>query len=119
MASDFNDRVIDETEISTVTPIINDFVQIDSTGQVFRYPEDIAGNAHLHKLGLINLGVLSECDGRTARGFGELALPYRGYSRISRRFLEVRFEPRHILTPNKHVTHSVSRKIFYILLSVC
>ncbi|GEC30656.1 hypothetical protein [Sinorhizobium fredii] len=56
----FDDRVIDKSEIATVTPIINDFVQIDPTGQVFRYPEDIAGNAHLDGLGLINLDVLSE-----------------------------------------------------------
>lgn len=56
----FDDRIIDKSEIPIATAIINDFVQIDPTGQVFRYPEDIAGNAHLDGLGLINLDVLSE-----------------------------------------------------------
>lgn len=56
----FDNRVIDKSQITVATPIIGDFVQIDPTGQVFRYPEDIAGNQHLDDLGLINLDVLSE-----------------------------------------------------------
>jgi hypothetical protein len=47
-------------EASIAGDIIDDFVQIDPTGQVFRYPEDIKGNAHLIGLKLINVEVLSE-----------------------------------------------------------
>ena len=56
----FDDRVIDRTSVGIVGDIIADFVQIDPTGQVFRYPEDIKGNAHLIGLQLINVEVLSD-----------------------------------------------------------
>lgn len=55
----FDDRVIDKTGIGVANDIIADFVQIDPTGQVFRYPEDLKGNAHLNGLKLINVEVLS------------------------------------------------------------
>jgi hypothetical protein len=55
-----DDRVIDKTEIGIAGDIIADFVQIDPTGQVFRYPEDLKGNAHLTGLKLINVEVLSD-----------------------------------------------------------
>ncbi len=55
-----DERVIDKTEIGIAGDIIADFVQIDPTGQVFRYPEDLKGNAHLTGLGLINVEVLSD-----------------------------------------------------------
>ena len=43
-----------------MTAIIRDFVEIDPTGQVFRYPEDIRGHAHLSELALINVEVLGD-----------------------------------------------------------
>lgn len=55
-----DDRIIDKTEIGIAGDIIADFVQIDPTGQVFRYPEDLKGNAHLTGLKLINVEVLSD-----------------------------------------------------------
>jgi hypothetical protein len=55
-----SDRVINKTEIGIAGDIIADFVQIDPTGQVFRYPEDLRGNAHLTGLKLINVEVLSD-----------------------------------------------------------
>ncbi len=56
----FDDRIIDKSEIGIAADIIADFVQIDPTGQVFRYPEDLKGNAHLTGLKLINVEVLSD-----------------------------------------------------------
>lgn len=53
-------RILDKTEIAIAGDIIADFVQIDPTGQVFRYPEDLKGNTHLTGLKLINVEVLSE-----------------------------------------------------------
>lgn len=53
-------RIIDKAEIGIARDIIADFVQIDPTGQVFRYPEDLKGNAHLTGLKLINVEVLSD-----------------------------------------------------------
>jgi hypothetical protein len=50
----------DSIEIGTAKDIIADFEQIDPTGQVFRYPEDLKGNAHLTGLKLINVAVLDE-----------------------------------------------------------
>jgi hypothetical protein len=47
-------------EISIAQDIIEDFCQIDPTGQVFRYPEDIRGNKHLTELAVINLEVLRD-----------------------------------------------------------
>lgn len=51
---------IDGDEMAIAADIIGDFTQIDPTGQVFRYPEDLKGNAHLMGLGVINLEVLSD-----------------------------------------------------------
>lgn len=50
----------DETELSLVGDIIAEFCQIDPTGQVFRYPEDIKGNKHLEGLDVINVEVLEQ-----------------------------------------------------------
>lgn len=36
------------------------FCDLDPSGQVFRYPEDIKGNKHISGFNLISLGVLSE-----------------------------------------------------------
>ena len=52
--------VFDPTEIGIAGDIIKDFCQIDPTGQVFRYPEDIKGNKHLTGLRLINVEVLGD-----------------------------------------------------------
>lgn len=49
----------DATELGIAGDIIDEFCQIDPTGQVFRYPEDIKGNPHLEGLGVINVEVLS------------------------------------------------------------
>ena len=40
--------------------IVEDFHQIDPTGQVFRYPEDLKGNLHLIGLSIINVEVLDD-----------------------------------------------------------
>ena len=50
----------DVSELDDVDAIIRDFVEIDPTGQVFRYPEDLRGNAHLTELALINVEVLGD-----------------------------------------------------------
>lgn len=47
-------------EVSIAADIIEDFCQIDPTGKVFRYPEDIKGNKHLTELEVINLEVLRD-----------------------------------------------------------
>lgn len=52
--------VFDQTDYQMVNKIILDFVEIDPTGQVFRYPEDVKGNAHLTQLRIINVEVLGE-----------------------------------------------------------
>ncbi|UTD26129.1 hypothetical protein DB459_03505 [Bradyrhizobium sp. WD16] len=50
----------DDVELSLAGDIVDEFCQIDPTGQVFRYPEDIKGNAHLTGLGVINVEVLEQ-----------------------------------------------------------
>jgi hypothetical protein len=55
-----DDCVLDRTEISIASDLVADFVKIDPTGQVFRYPEDIRGNKHLSGLKIINVEVLSD-----------------------------------------------------------
>ena len=57
-------NVFDPVEVGIAGDIIDDFCQIDPTGQVFRYPEDIKGNKHLSGLGVINVEVLA--NGMTA-----------------------------------------------------
>lgn len=52
--------IADPTEVSIARDIVVDFNQIDPTGQVFRYPEDLKGNKHLIGLSIINVGVLNE-----------------------------------------------------------
>ena len=51
---------VDPVEIGIAKDIINDFNQIDPTGQVFRYPEDLKGNLHLTGINLINVEILDE-----------------------------------------------------------
>jgi hypothetical protein len=46
------DGVFDPVDVGVAGDTIGDFCQIDPTGQVFRYPEDIKGNRHLTELGL-------------------------------------------------------------------
>ncbi len=58
--AELEDGILDRVQIGVAGDIIADFVQIDPTGQVFRYPEDIKGNVHLTGLGLINVEVLSD-----------------------------------------------------------
>ncbi|WP_308387638.1 hypothetical protein [Acidithiobacillus sp. AMEEHan] len=50
----------DHLELSIAKDIIDDFCNIDPSGQVFRYPEDIKGNKHLIGLGVINVEVLGD-----------------------------------------------------------
>lgn len=52
--------VADPVEISLARDIIAAFNEIDPTGQVFRYPEDLKGNRHLTELKLINVEVLDD-----------------------------------------------------------
>ena len=50
-----------ETEqIRTAGEFIGWFCEIDPTGMVFRYPEDLKGNRHLTDIALINVVVLEE-----------------------------------------------------------
>jgi hypothetical protein len=53
-------RDFDRDDIDLAQPIIKDFCEIDPTGQVFRYPEDLQGNQHLLGLNLINMVLLGE-----------------------------------------------------------
>lgn len=55
-----NNPAFDPLEISIAKDIIDDFCNIDPSGQVFRYPEDIKGNQHLIGLGVINVEVFSD-----------------------------------------------------------
>ena len=48
----------DPEDVVTARAIVYDFHQIDPTGQVFRYPEDIKGSVHLLGLKIINVEVL-------------------------------------------------------------
>lgn len=47
-------------KIARAGELIAAFCEIDPSGQVFRYPEDIKGNRHLTELRIINLRVLGE-----------------------------------------------------------
>ena len=47
-------------KIALAGELIGAFCEIDPSGQVFRYPEDIKGNRHLTELRIINLRVLGE-----------------------------------------------------------
>jgi hypothetical protein len=58
--SSFNPPIIDPIDLSIAKDIIDDFRQIDPTGQVFRYPEDVWNNKHLVGIKLINVGILGE-----------------------------------------------------------
>lgn len=55
-----NSNMFDPLELSIAKDIVNDFCNIDPSGQVFRYPEDIKGNQHLIGLGVINAEVLGD-----------------------------------------------------------
>jgi hypothetical protein len=50
----------DATELNVLRDILDDFLEIDANGQVFRYPEDIKGNPHLRDISVINIQVLGE-----------------------------------------------------------
>lgn len=54
------EKIADPVTIGIVEDIVADFDQIDPSGQVFRYPEDIKGNAHLADIRIINLEVLDD-----------------------------------------------------------
>jgi hypothetical protein len=54
------ERPFDAAEMGEVGEMIGAFWEIDPTGQVFRYPEDIKGNAHLTELRIINVEVLGD-----------------------------------------------------------
>lgn len=45
-------------DIENASKIIHNFISIDPSGQVFRYPEDIKGNRHLTDLAVINVEIL-------------------------------------------------------------
>lgn len=53
-------KFFDPLELSIAGDIIEDFCEIDPTGQVFRYPEDVKNNLHLTGLGVINVEVLAD-----------------------------------------------------------
>lgn len=54
------EKIADPVTVGVVEDIVADFDQIDPSGQVFRYPEDIKGNAHLADIRIINLEVLDD-----------------------------------------------------------
>jgi uncharacterized protein YciU (UPF0263 family) len=47
-------------QIATASKLIEHFCDIDPSGQIFRYPEDIKGNRHLTDIAIINLAVLEQ-----------------------------------------------------------
>ena len=55
-----NHSAFNAHELLIAKSIIDDFCNIDPSGQVFRYPEDLKGNQHLIGLGVINIVVLSD-----------------------------------------------------------
>ena len=55
-----DEEIFKPLELSIAKDIIDDFCNIDSSGQVFRYPEDIRGNKRLEGLGVINIEVLGD-----------------------------------------------------------
>ena len=48
----------DNSAIAQTEKIIRDFVQIDPSGEIFRFPVGRKGNYHLEQTSLINVGVL-------------------------------------------------------------
>lgn len=58
--SALKERPFDAAEIDEAGRMIEAFWEIDPTGQVFRYPEDIKGNPHLADLRIINVEVLGD-----------------------------------------------------------
>ena len=53
-------KFFDPLEVSIAGDIIEDFCEIDPTGQVLRYPEDVKNNLHLTGLGVINVEILAD-----------------------------------------------------------
>lgn len=60
LLSQIGDRHFDRLGISIVQDLLGDIVAIDSTGQVFRYPEDNRGRRHLEQISIINVEVLAD-----------------------------------------------------------
>jgi len=58
--ADLHNPHFDALEIDIVKDILIDFVEIDATGQVFRYPEDNKGQPHLREISVINVEVLAD-----------------------------------------------------------
>lgn len=59
ISKDLDSRIFEpKKEVEAAERLLTDLCQIDPNGQVFRYPEDIKGNQHLHKQGLISIEVL-------------------------------------------------------------
>jgi len=58
--ADLENPHFDTLEIDIVRDILTDFVEIDATGQVFRYPEDNKGQPHLRQISVINVEVLTD-----------------------------------------------------------
>jgi len=58
--ADIKNPHFDPLEIDIVKDILTDFVEIDATGQVFRYPEDKRGQPHLRQISVINVEVLAD-----------------------------------------------------------
>jgi hypothetical protein len=58
--ADLKEPHFDALEIDIVKDILTDFVEIDATGQVFRYPEDNKGQPHLRQISMINVQVLAD-----------------------------------------------------------
>ena len=52
--------LIDEIQLATSKKLIEYFIMVDETGQVFRYPEDRKGNQHLAGISVINIEVLEK-----------------------------------------------------------
>jgi hypothetical protein len=62
-----------ETTIPIIDQIIQDILDFDPKGEVFRFPEDRKGGVHLHEAKIINLDVLKEYVDQTTELFSSWA----------------------------------------------
>jgi len=60
LISKYDSKNFIQHELAIAQDIIDDFLEIDPTGQVFRYPEDLKGNPHLKNISIINVEVLDD-----------------------------------------------------------
>jgi hypothetical protein len=54
------EKLKSKDKLSRAAELVGAFCEIDPTGQVFRYPENLRGNRHLSDLKIINLRILGD-----------------------------------------------------------